>query len=130
MADARFQMFTVFPARGQWDSCVVWRFLSANNRTLAQPVKCHPNEVACLVSLRELRSGLTGATVLPGRDDRGLWSWRLRVGEVDLAVSSRTYLRRIRAYEAGESFRRHAAEAGDVEPVRLVSANGFRIESC
>ena len=130
MADARFQMITLSPTRGTPPSCVVWRFLSGNNRTLAQSVQCFPDDEACLLSVRELRSELAGAAVLPARDERGMWSWRLRVGDVGLAASSRRYQRRIRAQEAGESFRHYAAETGEVETVRLASSSGLLIESC
>ncbi|HJQ48859.1 MAG TPA: hypothetical protein VJ870_21400 [Amycolatopsis sp.] len=120
MAEARFQMLTVSARQKGTADCVVWRFLSANNRSIAQPVKCFTNTESCLASLRELHAGLARATVAAVRGTRGLWTWRLQVGGNELAAATRTYERRIRAGQAGESFRNLAAEIG-VNGVQLVS---------
>jgi uncharacterized protein YegP (UPF0339 family) len=130
MADARFQMLTVFPEPEKDTRCVVWRFLSANNRTVAQSPNCFATHAECLRFLRELRSKLLRAALLSIRDERGHWTWRLHEDGVDLAASSRAYPRRIRAHETAESFRLLAAKAGDVDMSPVVASNGPLIEGC
>ncbi|XVV04941.1 hypothetical protein ACQPW3_05930 [Actinosynnema sp. CA-248983] len=97
MAVARFQIYRS-PAHG-----VTWRFLSANNRSLGQAVGSFPTVDACARALAELRKDLASSTPALSRDTQ-LWSWRLRLGAADVAVSSRRYHRRVQAQYACRSF--------------------------
>ncbi|MBB5805665.1 hypothetical protein F4560_005433 [Saccharothrix ecbatanensis] len=97
MAAARFQLYR--PA----DSGVTWRFLSANNRSLGQSAIVFPTVEACVHSVDELRERLIDSTTTMSRDAK-LWSWRLRLEGCVLAVSSRSYHRRIQAQYACRSF--------------------------
>ena len=115
MAAARFQMFQ--PATDR----VRWRFLSANNRSIARSVHDFADAYGCLLSLRELIADLEAAHVVTIRTGQGLWNWQLRAGSAALAVSSRQYQRRIRAHKAGCGFQDLARKAGDVSDLRLVS---------
>ncbi|WAL68351.1 hypothetical protein ORV05_11465 [Amycolatopsis cynarae] len=115
---------------------MAWRFLSANNRNIARSIGDFPDARSCLSALRELTAGLGGADLRTVRNIQGMWCWRLRMGETELAISSHQYQRRIRAQGAALSFRDLAAKAGDPEDLRLVifdrtkagkpkSGNGF-----
>ncbi|WP_236788886.1 hypothetical protein [Amycolatopsis sp. GM8] len=115
MAAARFQMFQATTDR------VDWRFLSANNRSIARSVHDFPDAYACLNSLTELIKGLDGANVVTVRNGQGMWHWQLRAGAVALAVSSRQYQRRIRAHAAGGGFLTLAKQVHDVTGLQLVS---------
>jgi hypothetical protein len=126
MAGARFQVFVFYPERTRPSSVtadderVMWRFLSANNRSLGQAVDPFMDKVSCLSALRTLRDGLGSADVLTVRDPRGMWLWRLRVEGADVAVSSRRYQRRLNAKHAGNSFHRLAAGVSDINELPIV----------
>ncbi|HJQ48861.1 MAG TPA: hypothetical protein VJ870_21410 [Amycolatopsis sp.] len=115
MAAARFQVFLAESDR------VVWRFLSANNRSIARSVGDFPDTGACMVSLKELIKVVDSANILTVRTGQGLWRWQLRAGSDDLAVSGRQYHRRIRAYGAGCAFQDLAGKVQDVADLRAVS---------
>ncbi len=104
MAVARFQIYRL-PAAG-----VTWRFLSANNRSLGRAGAVFPTVDACAQAVAELRDSLANSTLSLSRDTQ-LWSWRLRLGATDLAVSSRRYQRRVQAQYACRSFLELVGEA-------------------
>ncbi|GAA0247755.1 hypothetical protein GCM10010492_54350 [Saccharothrix mutabilis subsp. mutabilis] len=104
MAVARFQIYRSAPAG------VTWRFLSANNRSLGQAVGSFPSVDACALAVARLRESLAGSTPAVARDTQ-LWSWRLRLGAADVAVSSRKYHRRVQAQHACRSFLELVVEA-------------------
>ncbi|PSL52224.1 hypothetical protein B0I31_11451 [Saccharothrix carnea] len=107
MAAARFQLYR--PA----GSGVRWRFLSANNRSLGQSALVFPTVEACLKSVDDLREHLIDSTTAMSRDEK-LWSWRLRLEGCVLAVSSRSYHRRVQAQYACRSFVELVAHAPTV----------------
>lgn len=107
MAAARFQLYR--PS----GSGVKWRFLSANNRSLGQSALVFPTVEACLKSVDDLREHLVDSTTAMSRDAK-LWSWRLRLGGGVLAVSSRSYHRRVQAQYACRSFVELVAHASTV----------------
>ncbi|MFF0148016.1 hypothetical protein ATK36_2030 [Amycolatopsis sulphurea] len=115
MAAARFQIF-----RAESDR-VLWRFLSANNRSIARSAEDFPDPGACMVSLKELIRVVDTASILTVRTGQGLWRWQLRAGSADLAVSGRQYQRRIRASDAGSAFQDLAGKVQDVADLRAVS---------
>ena len=114
MAVARFQIVSVNEVAGTGD--FAWRFLSANNRSMARSVPTYPDEAACLEAIARLRAQLPGAVGTTMRNGSGEWVWRI----LDLATSARRYQRRVRAKLACESFVGLAgtAPAGDVRVVR------------
>jgi hypothetical protein len=102
MAAARFQILAVLSETQT--AGFTWRFLSANNRRLGQSVEVFPDLDACWAAVRELRDRLDGLDMITLRDGLRQWVWRVRLGELDLAVSSRSYQRRVEAEHAGSSF--------------------------
>jgi uncharacterized protein YegP (UPF0339 family) len=111
VALARFTIFVV-PARGRpgrplrgddlldGDLSLSWRLLAANNRDVARSAEHFPDLAACLDGIRTLRANITAAAAVASRSGRADWSWRLRVAGADLAVSSRTYQRRLQCEAA------------------------------
>lgn len=105
MAVARFQIYRS-ASRGN----VTWRLLSANNRGIGKAAEPYPTDEECAKALVELRDLLANGRALLTRDAQ-LWSWRLELGGVDLAVSCRSYQRRLQAQYAVRSFVELAAGA-------------------
>ncbi|MDX8031961.1 hypothetical protein SK803_17180 [Lentzea sp. BCCO 10_0856] len=105
MAVARFQIY-----RSAARASVTWRLLSANNRGLGKAVAPYPTDSECAKAVAELRELVANGRALLTRDAQ-LWSWRLQLGGVDLAVSCRSYQRRLQAQYAFRSFVELAADA-------------------
>src|SRR5262245_39526210 len=125
MAEPRFEMVSISVAglngRSPSDSArsVMWRFLSANNRSLAQSVGSFPDSDSCALAVRTLRAGLELAEVITARDDQGMWLWQLRVNGVSVGVSSRKYRRRLHAINSGNSFHRLAESCPEINRTRV-----------
>ncbi|HEX4705952.1 MAG TPA: hypothetical protein VH352_27800 [Pseudonocardiaceae bacterium] len=113
MAAARFQIFCL---RG----AVTWRFMSANNRSLGRAVRGFADVEACLAAVRELRAQLACATCVTMRDGPRHWVWRVRLADVDKAVSSRRYERRVQAANSCSSFVELVHDAGEIDVAQLV----------
>jgi hypothetical protein len=140
MAAARFQIFSAAGrvvgqstvdddgvAAGR--HAVTWRFMSANNRSLAQSVRIFPDVESCLAAVRELRAELTGladeladaeSCCVIVRDGPRHWVWRINLAGVDLVVSSRRYERRVQAKNSCTSFLGLLREAGAVDLAQVV----------
>jgi hypothetical protein len=145
MAAARFQIFSAASrvigqsivdddgvAAGR--HAVTWRFMSANNRSLAQSVRIFPDVESCLAAVRELRAELTELADEPAdaesgcvadlcvivRDGPRHWVWRINLAGVDLVVSSRRYERRVQAKNSCTSFLGLLREAGAVDLAQVV----------
>ncbi|GLZ40991.1 hypothetical protein [Actinokineospora sp. NBRC 105648] len=115
MAVARFQIYR------STDSGVTWRFLSANNRSLGQAACLFDDLDDCSKALVELRARLTDTAATTARETPSqLWSWRVRLGSTDLAVSSRKYHRRVQAQYACRSFLGLVATATVADLPRVV----------
>ena len=100
MAVARFQIVSVV----QQGHNFAWRFLSANNRSMATSAASYPDAGTCLAAVRELQRELGLAVGVTSQNGSGLWLWRIRLADSDLAVSTRRYHRRVRARLACQSF--------------------------
>src|SRR5438445_10846718 len=105
MASARFELY-LLPRRGT-DAAdlpapaeVTWRLLSSNNRDLGRAPRAFPDAVSCLVTVRRLQRLVDGAVALQVRAGRVTWTWRVRLEGVEVAMSSRTYQRRVQAEAA------------------------------
>jgi hypothetical protein len=138
VAAARFQIFSAASrvlnrsfVDGQYDAsartAVSWRFMSANNRSLAQSVRSFPDVESCLAAVRELRQELANLPDDPDetccvtvRDGPRHWVWRVRVAGVDRAVSSRRYERRVQAKNSCTSFLGLLHEVDGVDLAQVV----------
>jgi hypothetical protein len=74
---------------------VTWRLLSTNNRDLGRAARMFPDVESCQAALRYLRSRLPSAVPVIAPSDRTRWAWRIVLAGEDIAVSSRSYYRRV-----------------------------------
>ena len=105
MATARFQFFTRRPAT------VEWRLISANNWELGRSAVPVGTLEACLRVVLDLRATIDGFTDEVLADPRGGWRWRLLRDGTPIAVSSRSFLRRVECEATLAQFRKLAAGA-------------------
>lgn len=96
-----------------------WRFLAANNRSLAMASTVYPDVSSCLAALYDLKRGLDTAQCEYLRDDKGMWRWVVRVGD-STAASSNGYPRQVRARLTCESFFHLAADPQALQNVQFV----------
>jgi uncharacterized protein YegP (UPF0339 family) len=75
----------------------VWRFMSANNRSLARSAQTYPDLESCVAAIRILQEGLAQAIGVTARNGNGKWVWRVSVADEVLATAARTYQRQLRA---------------------------------
>ncbi len=113
---ARFQLYPVRPRGTATDAPlragageatgpgVTWRLLGGNNRDLGRAAAVFADVESCLDSVRLLQRSLVVAVAVTSRSAREGWTWRMQVGTVDLAVSSRSYQRRVQTEYAFEVF--------------------------
>jgi hypothetical protein len=100
MASARFELYQVSAAGTGTATGVTWRLLSSNNRDLGRSAEIFPDVRSCQVMVRRLQLLVGDVTVIQMRAGRVDWSWRVRLEGAEVAVSSRTYQRRIQAESA------------------------------
>jgi uncharacterized protein YegP (UPF0339 family) len=81
-----------------------WRLLAANNRDVARSALAYGALADCLDAVAELRERVGDAMAVSTRTGRADWSWRLRLDARDIAVSSRTYQRRLQCEAACSLF--------------------------
>jgi hypothetical protein len=117
VASARFELYQV-PANGE-TAGVGWRLLSSNNRDLGRSVLTFPDMRSCQLVVRRLQLMIDKVAVVQLRAGRVDWSWRVRLDGVDVAVSSRTYQRRIQAESASAVFLGLAPDAAIAPAPRL-----------
>jgi len=77
-----------------------WRLLAANNRDVARSAVVYGDLAYVLDSVAELQETVGNAIAVSTRSGRADWSWRLRLDARDIAVSSRTYQRRLQCEAA------------------------------
>ncbi len=77
-----------------------WRLLAANNRDVARSAIGFADVSSCLVAIEALQRDVSAGVVMATRSGRADWSWRLRLGGAEVAVSSRTYQRRLQCEAA------------------------------
>src|SRR5690242_14863155 len=106
MTAARFQILTVLvgaPPSVQ-STQFTWRFLSANNRMLGQSAVMFGDFDSCEAAVHELRERIGGLPVIVSRHGQRQWMWRVQLAGADLAVSGRSYERKVEADHAGAAF--------------------------
>jgi hypothetical protein len=81
-----------------------WRMLAANNRDVARSVASFPDVRGCVEAILRLRECVADGIATATRTGRADWSWRLRLDGEDVAVSSRTYQRRLQCEAASALF--------------------------
>jgi hypothetical protein len=86
------------------DSPLSWRLLAANNRDVARSATTYPDLATCLRAVVDLQARIEDTVAVAARSGRADWSWRLRVDGQDVAVSSRTYQRRLQCEAACSLF--------------------------
>jgi hypothetical protein len=123
MAAARFELYLV--PRPEADpvgatALVTWRLLASNNRDLGRAVTTFTDAQSCQVMLRRLQRQIGEVTTVQVRAGRVDWSWRVRLDGHDVAVSSRTYQRRIQAESACSVFLGLVPDATVTEAPRLI----------
>ncbi|MEV8615872.1 hypothetical protein AB0383_49670 [Amycolatopsis sp. NPDC051373] len=125
MAEPRFEMVSIsvggLNGRAHSDAgwAVMWRFLSANNRSIAQSVNSFPDGDSCALAVQALKAGLKLAKVLTVRDEQGMWLWQLRLDGTSVGVSSRKYRRRLHAINSGSSFHQLAESSREINRTRV-----------
>jgi hypothetical protein len=112
MPSARFQLFT------RRHATVEWRLISANNWELGRCPSARPDRASCLADVLHLQTRLDGGEeeIVPG--PRGGWRWRLLVDGDVVAISSRSFQRRVECEATLRQFRKVAAMASVVPTVR------------
>lgn len=96
-----------------------WRFLAANNRSLATATDVFPDAASCIAAMQELRRGLATAVREFSRDDDGLWRWTVRL-DGDVAASSNSYRRQVRARITCDTFFALAGDPSALDNVQVV----------
>ncbi|WP_146073768.1 hypothetical protein [Amycolatopsis sp. CA-126428] len=125
MAEPRFELVHSTPGRLRGrgyagsSGSVVWRFLSANNRSLAQSATSFPDAPSCAEAVRVLRDHLELAEVVTVRDTRGKWLWQIKIDGAAVGMSARSYQRRLHAVNSGNSFRELAERSPAVSGARV-----------
>jgi hypothetical protein len=126
MASARFEIY--FVRRRTEDEAVpagaTWRLLSNNNRDLGRAITVFPSIDSCAAAVELLRRAVAQVVAISSRDGRANWTWQLQLDRVPIAVSSRTYQRRVQAEYACTVFRGLAGTAEVINAVRFVRICG------
>ena len=97
-----------------------WRFMSANNRSLARSAHTSPDVESCLATIRVLQDGLPDAVGETSRNGHGQWVWRVRVADEVVATAARSYPRQVRARLTCNAFLQLVAETADSAPVQVM----------
>ena len=97
-----------------------WRFMSANNRSLAKSAQIAPDVDSCLESIRTLREGVARAVGETSRNGYGQWVWRIRLADEVIATAARSYPREIRARMTCDAFMLLVATIPSSAPVQVM----------
>ena len=97
-----------------------WRFMSANNRSLAKSATISPDVESCLAAIRTVQDGLPHAVGEISRNGLGQWVWRVRVGNEIVAIAARSYPRQVRARLTCDTFLLLVSETMRSAPVQVM----------
>ncbi len=97
-----------------------WRFMSANNRSLAKSARIAPDVDSCLETIRTLRENLSQAVGETSRNGYGQWVWRIRLDDEVIVTAARSYPREIRARMTCDAFLLLVATTPDSAPVQVM----------
>ncbi len=137
VAQARFAVFVVPDRRSSWSTSPAsraggpprlgWRFLAANNRDVARSAVDFGAVASCVLAAENLQRRVEDAVAVASRTGRAEWTWRLRLDAADVAVSSRTYQRRLQCEAACALFVSLVADAAlDAPPFALTTVTHAR----
>ena len=105
-----------------------WRLVAANNRALGRGVRVSTSLAECHAAAQRIHDD--AALMTPSvqfNPARGLWSWRVAVGESTMAVGVHPYLRRVECLRALEQFLTAARTASPDEGlVKCFGPNSLR----
>ena len=97
-----------------------WRFMSANNRSLARSVQTFADVESCLAAIRILQENQPRAVGETARNGNGQWVWRVRVTDEVVAITTRTYHRHVSARLRCASFLALIPETAGSTPVQVI----------
>ena len=97
-----------------------WRFMSANNRSIAKSAHTSADVESCLATIRTLQEGLQLAIGVTLRNRHRQWVWKVRLGDEIVATSARSYPRQIRARITCSAFLHLVAETAGSAPVQVM----------
>jgi hypothetical protein len=97
-----------------------WRFMSANNRSLARSANICPDVESCLAEIRVLQEGLAEAVGETSRNGNGQWVWRVRLADEVVATAARSYPRQVRAKLTCNAFLQLVAETATSTPIQVM----------
>jgi hypothetical protein len=97
-----------------------WRFMSANNRSLAKSARTYPDLESCLATIRVLQEGLLQAVGETSRNGHGQWVWWIRLDDEVVATATRSYPREIRARMTCDAFKQLVAQTLGSAPVQVM----------
>lgn len=105
-----------------------WRLVAANNRALGRGVRACASLAECRAAAQQIHGEATRMTPsVQFNPARGLWSWRVAVGELTMAVGVHPYLRRVECLRALEQFLAAARMARPAEGiVKCFGPNSLR----
>ena len=66
-----------------------WRFMSANNRSLARSAHTSPDVESCLATIRLLQEGLPDAVGETSRNGNGQWVWQQITASAPMSTRKR-----------------------------------------
>ncbi|HKR48695.1 MAG TPA: hypothetical protein VJT72_03775 [Pseudonocardiaceae bacterium] len=97
-----------------------WRFMSANNRSLARSAQTFADVESCLAAIRILQENLPRAVGETARNGNGQWVWRIRLADEIVATTTRTYQRQVRARLMCDLFLALVTETVGSDPVQVI----------
>lgn len=112
-AGTHFEMYLL-------DQTVRWRLLSANNRDSGQSAESFADAESCRAALDHLLAVIKELQPLHSLTADQRWEWKLSLGNVVLARSSRSFDRRLRCEAACDWFVRMAPSAAISSTLRVV----------
>jgi len=98
-----------------------WRFMSANNRSIAKSVHTSADVEACLATIRTLQESLHLAVGETVRNRQRQWVWSVRLDGEIVATASRSYPRQVRARITCNAFLQLVAQTSGSAPGRVRS---------
>lgn len=97
-----------------------WRFMSANNRSLATSTHTCADVESCLATIRALQESLPRAVGETMRNRHRQWVWRVRLNDEVLATAARSYSRQISARMTCDAFFHLVTEISGSAPVQMM----------
>ena len=97
-----------------------WRFMSANNRSLAKSARTSADLESCLATIRALQDGLRQTVGETSRNGCGQWVWRILLDDQVIAIATRSYPREIRARMTCNAFVQLVGETAGSAPVQVM----------